>query len=580
MKVVLCLLVVLVAVAHSQYTPPTKAGVYLGDILCQLDPRINITTLQGYKNGTYIKQIHRYLWAGACGRSRGVFTLDDHPGNTYSCAHWPSDWGINSPQDFFSNPTLYKQHLVYLDRYLQGNFNTTAVHGPSTCDFYGFTKLYCGEQREDPYKKAPWAATLNYQPLRGVNIGGLFVLEPWITPNFTQWTLDLPDEYTYSQQNPTGSAGYNRLLNHWQTWYTNDDFSQIRSAGLNAVRLPVGWWYWADMAQVDRTPYVVPPNPLTDLNHPITQIIKYAYNNNLLVLLDLHGAPGSQNGLDNSGRRSKDPKPERWGNEWFYDKTAQKNTTQILVAMAKYIEFLKQNGMSNVFALQLLNEPWVFGDMAIIRDWYFEAIAAIRQVSQIPLFIHDAFRHTEWDWLLNDFPFTNVFMDTHIYHAFNADDIASSTPNCDHNKMIVAQNIACGYGSMLRFKTCLSLPTIVGEWSMAIDDCVRIIRGAGSSVQTKDYGQCKNLQARVGDPWWKAQYRAFAFKQMAMAERELGWFFWTWKQGPGSETDPSTAYWSFKAAVETGILPVPLSSVQSNITQSCYEFEDTNPYTC
>jgi hypothetical protein len=55
-------------------------------------------------------------------------------------------------------------------------------------------------------------------------------------------------------------------------------------------------------------------------------------------------------------------------------------------------------------------------------------------------------------------------MDTHIYHAFNADDIASSTVPCDKNKIIVAQNIACGYGSLMRFKTCTSLPTLMGEW--------------------------------------------------------------------------------------------------------------------
>jgi len=248
--------------------------------------------------------------------------------------------------------------------------------------------------------------------------------------------------------------------------------------------------------------------------------------------------------------------------------------------MAKYVTYLNEKGIDNVVAIELLNEPWVFGDMSIIRDWYFTAIAAIRQVSEIPLIIHDAFRHDEWDWLLMNFPFKNVFMDTHIYHAFNADDIASSTPVCDHNKMIVAENIACGYGSMLRFKSCLSLPTMVGEWSLAIDDCVHIIRGAGSSVQTRNFGQCANLQARIGDPWWKQQYTKFALKQMAMAERELGWFFWTWKTGPGSENDPSIPYWNMQRAIKDGIIPTPLQNYNMNITTACFEFEDTDPYTC
>jgi glucan 1,3-beta-glucosidase len=583
MNLVLVLLVFTISLCCAKYIEPTKAGVFLGDISCRLDPRINETSITDYKNGTYLKQIFKYLWASACGRSRGVFTISDDPayaGTTYSCANWPEQWGINQITDWFKSQDLYKEHIHYLDLYLQGNYNTTAVHGPSTCDFQGFTKLFCGVDHEEPWKKTPWVQRIGNQPFRGVNIGGLFVLEPWITPNFTDWSLTLPDQYTYSQLNPAGSPGYTALANHWNNWYTKDDFAQINAAGLNAIRLPVGWWYWGTMANVEFSPYTVPTQEITDLSHPITNIIKMAHDSNVVVLLDLHGAPGSQNGLDNSGRRSDDPKPERWGNYWFYDDEAQHNTTLILIAMAKYIDFLKQNGLDNVVALELVNEPWVFGDMSIIRNFYVSAITAIREISEIPIFIHDAFRHDEWDWLLGNFPFKNIYMDTHIYHAFNADDIASSFPTCDHNKMIVAENIACGYGSMLRFKTCLSLPVIVGEWSLAIDDCINIIRGAGSSVQTRNFGQCKNLQDRIGDPWWTTQYRTFAFKQMAMSERELGWFFWTWKTGPGTETDPSTPYWNFQRAIHDGIIPIPLTTYNSNITEACYEFVDTAPYTC
>jgi hypothetical protein len=40
-----------------------------------LDPRINASTLTTWRNGTYLKQINKYLWQTACGRARGVFTL-------------------------------------------------------------------------------------------------------------------------------------------------------------------------------------------------------------------------------------------------------------------------------------------------------------------------------------------------------------------------------------------------------------------------------------------------------------------------------------------------------------------------
>jgi len=572
--------------ACGQYKAPVKAGAYLDDLICILDPRINATTLTSYRNGLYKKQIGKYLWQTACPRARGIFTLaqksDEYSGFTYSCSHWPKEWGINQISDWFKNPSDYEKHLQYLSLWLQGIYNTTAVKEMATCDFRGFTTLRCPTVPDrDPYQAAlatPWAQKIGNKPFRGVNLGGLFVLEPWITPNFTNWSLTLDDQYKYSQQFPAGSQGYQILVDLWTKWYSPEDFKLMKQYGLNSVRLPTGWWYWAKDAGVDNPVYTVPNQSTSDPTHPITQVIKWAKDAGLVLILDLHGVPGSQNGLDNSGHRSNDTNPARWGYQWFYDKKNLQDSTKILVAMAKYITTLQGMGIDNVIALELVNEPWVFGDMAIVRNFYVDTISAVRQVSQIPIVIHDAFRHAEWEWLLNNFPFQNIYMDTHLYHAFNADDIASSNISCDKNKIIVAQNIACGYGSLLRFKTCTSVPTFVGEWSLANDDCVGMIRGAQYSVQNKDYGQCKHLKERVGDPWWIQHYRDFFYKQAAMAERELGWFFWTWKLGPGTEKDPSQAYWSYSGAVKAGIIPDTLHD--SNITEACYEFMDTFPFTC
>ena len=38
--------------------------------------------------------------------------------------------------------------------------------------------------------------------------------------------------------------------------------------------------------------------------------------------------------------------------------------------------------------LELVNEPWVFLDMSVVRDFYLTAITAIRTVSDIPIVIH------------------------------------------------------------------------------------------------------------------------------------------------------------------------------------------------
>ena len=227
------------------------------------------------------------------------------------------------------------------------------------------------------------------------------------------------------------------------------DFSNMAEMGLNSIRLPIGWWYFAEDAGLPFAPYLVPQQKTSDPTHPITKIINYANEAKLMVTIDLHGAPSSQNGLDNSGQRSMDPQVENWGDTWLYNETAKTATTSVLVAITKYINRLNAAGTHNVIMLELVNEPWVFGDMSRVRDWcaaqpqhcchtpaddpantskslsanaaggrYIDATTAIRaENSTLPLLYHDAFRHEEWSWLLHRFPFENVYMDTHLYHV-------------------------------------------------------------------------------------------------------------------------------------------------------------------
>lgn len=68
--------------------------------------------------------------------------------------------------------------------------------------------------------------------LRGVNIGGWLVFEKWllegtnnplVNVNATdQWTLD----------STPGAA--EKLKQHWDTWFTEEDMRKIKSYGLNA----------------------------------------------------------------------------------------------------------------------------------------------------------------------------------------------------------------------------------------------------------------------------------------------------------------------------------------------------------
>lgn len=125
----------------------------------------------------------------------------------------------------------------------------------------------------------------NNDKVRGVNLGGWFVLEPWITPSiFSDWadSTTVVDEYTYTQTLGKTEAE-SRLTAHWNSWITQSDFNQIAAAGLNHVRIPIG--YWA-VAPLDGDPYVQGQLAVLD------QAIGWARSAGIKVLLDLHGAPG------------------------------------------------------------------------------------------------------------------------------------------------------------------------------------------------------------------------------------------------------------------------------------------------
>lgn len=92
-----------------------------------------------------------------------------------------------------------------------------------------------------------------------------------------------------------------RLQHHWNTFITRDDFVWLAQAGINAVRLPVGHWlfgkdypYHSSYGEA-RYPFVVGGLEIVD------RMMAWAEQCKLKVVLDLHAAPGCQNGFDNGG---------------------------------------------------------------------------------------------------------------------------------------------------------------------------------------------------------------------------------------------------------------------------------------
>ena len=86
------------------------------------------------------------------------------------------------------------------------------------------------------------------EKIRGVNLGGWLMLEPWIRPSLFDQFLNSSlqdtaiDETSFNQVLGVVEAT-RQLEKHWEEWVTEDDFQKISDYGLNLVRLPFGWWH-------------------------------------------------------------------------------------------------------------------------------------------------------------------------------------------------------------------------------------------------------------------------------------------------------------------------------------------------
>jgi len=125
--------------------------------------------------------------------------------------------------------------------------------------------------------KFPYGST----KVRGVNLGGWFVLEPWITPSIFEnsGSDTIVDEYTLTKELGKAEAR-KRLTDHWNSWITESDFYQIKRAGLNHVRIPIGYW---SVYPINGDPYVQGAYDV------LGKALDWANNAGLKVMIDLHG---------------------------------------------------------------------------------------------------------------------------------------------------------------------------------------------------------------------------------------------------------------------------------------------------
>jgi aryl-phospho-beta-D-glucosidase BglC (GH1 family) len=156
--------------------------------------------------------------------------------------------------------------------------------------------------------------------LKGINAGQILVQEGWMGPfaleplknedgsyvkdgdNNIQYPEFTEEEFRTALAANPNLAGHNveeLLQYYWKCFFTEEDFRIIKEElGMNVIRLP---FYWQNLLYEDMTLRGEP-----EAFAYLDWFIGNAAAQGLYVILDLHGAPGSQNGYEHSGASKRE----------------------------------------------------------------------------------------------------------------------------------------------------------------------------------------------------------------------------------------------------------------------------------
>lgn len=200
--------------------------------------------------------------------------------------------------------------------------------------------------------------------LEGTNVGNMFVQEGWISP-VSDGTL-LNDDGTVKTDGD-GNAEYPELpqeaflaaLNSnpnltdaqidelfdvcFNNWFSEEDYQNIKDLGMNCLRLPI---YWRDILNED---YTRKEESLAFKY--IDKFLEGCRDYEIYCIIDMHGAPKSQNGYEHSGIYKGEP-------ELFEDEDA-------INALADIWDYISEHYMKEensdisawIASYDIMNEP-------------------------------------------------------------------------------------------------------------------------------------------------------------------------------------------------------------------------------
>lgn len=200
--------------------------------------------------------------------------------------------------------------------------------------------------------------------------------------------------------------GYSRakevLKKHRNTFITIEDFYFLYKHGINTVRIPVGWWIAFDPD---------PPAPfIAGSLEALDNAFSWAQAFGIKCIIDLHAAPGSQNGMEHSASR---------------DGTTGWPTTDYISQTLDVIDFLASRYAEHpsLLGIELLNEPSAGSvPLDVLVSFYKRGYEVVRKHSSTAyvIFCQRIGNADPFELYQANLGSINTVVDLHYYNLFDA----------------------------------------------------------------------------------------------------------------------------------------------------------------
>lgn len=313
--------------------------------------------------------------------------------------------------------------------------------------------------------------------LRGVNLGGWLLFEPWMCPMDRSGLKDDNAAREVLTERFGASTAESLIRTYQENWITTGDLDKIAAYGMNVIRVP----FWYRNLQTEEGDWI--PDGMERLDW----VVREAWKRGIYTIIDLHGAPGGQTRGESVGKHRQ--RAELWTNEQNIIRTCK-----IWEKVAGHFK-----GNPGVAAYDLLNEPSDAPSLGALWSLYDRLYQAVRAVDPDHIITVEGCinarigeKDINWGW--------------------------DALPHPDH----------FGWRNVL-----YQMHHYEWDWS----DAAKQRRGADFQVEQWRKHRSYGVPALIGEFNFMAREDAWDYGLAAFNEAGLHWSFWSYKAIHGTGSD-------------------------------------------